>query len=126
MYVSRSLMIQGELSVKRRAIERVSVLTRNPQCESNFLASTRKGERSNKAQLLTSEEESALWEKGQLGDFSGNVLTNVNFKNLTEQLGLRGRQEHYNAYVKDVIIRQQEDGTEVVEFREDPSEKTER
>ena len=120
-------MIQGEeLSVKRRAIERVSVLTRNPQCESNFLASTRKGERSNKAQLLTSEEESALWEKGQLGDFSGKVLTNVNFKSLTEQLGFRGRQEHYNAYVKDVIIRQQEDGTEVVEFREDPSEKTER
>ena len=100
-------------------MERVSVLTRNPQCESNFLASTRKGERSNKAQPL-------MWEKGQLGDFSGKVLTNVNFKNLTEQLEFRGRQEHYNAYVKDVIIRQQEDGTEVVEFREDPSENRER
>ena len=67
-----------------------------------------------------------MWEKGQLGDFSGKVLTNVNFKNLTEQLEFRGRQEHYNAYVKDVIIRQQEDGTEVVEFREDPSENRER
>ena len=59
--------------------------------------------------------------KGQLGDFNGKVLTNVNFKNLTEQLGFRGRQEHYDAYVEDVIIRQPEDGTEVVEFREGPT-----
>ena len=76
-----------------------------------------KGKRPNKAQPITPEEESALWEKGQLGDFNGKVLTNVNFKNLTEQLGFRGRQEHYDAYVEDVIIRQREDGTEVVEFR---------
>ena len=67
------------------------------------------------------KEESVLWEKGQLGDFNGKVLTNVNFKNLTEQLGFRGRQEHYDAYVEDVIIRQREDGTEVVEFREGPT-----
>ena len=80
-----------------------------------------KGKRPNKAQPLTPDEESALWEKGQLGDFNGKVLTNVNFKNLTEQLGLRGRQEHYDAYVEDLVIRQQEDGTEVVEFREGPT-----
>ena len=80
-----------------------------------------KGKRPNKAQPITPEEESALWEKGQLGDFNGKVLTNVNFKNLTEQLGFRGRQEHYDAYVEDVIIRQREDGTEVVEFREGPT-----
>ena len=58
-----------------------------------------------KPQSLTSDEESALWEKGQLEDFNEKVLTNVNFKNLIEQLGLPGYQ-----------IRQQEDGTEVVEF----------
>ena len=40
--------------------------------------------------------------------------------NLTEQLGLRGRQEHYDAY-EDLVVRQQEDGTEVVEFREGPT-----
>ena len=45
----------------------------------------------------------------------------MNFKNLTEQLGFRGRQEHYNAYVEDFVIRQQEDGSEVVEFREGPT-----
>lgn len=80
-----------------------------------------KGQRPNKAQPMTSEEESALWEKGQLGDFNGKVLTNVNFKNLTEQLGFRGRPEHYDAYVEDVTIRQREDGTEVVEFRKGPT-----
>ena len=44
-------------------------------------------------------------------------VSNVS-KNLTEQLGLRGRQEHYDSYVEDFIIRQREDGSEVVEFRE--------
>ena len=55
------------------------------------------------------------------GDFNGKVLTNVIVKKLTEQLGLRGHQEHHNAYVEDLVIRQQEDGTEVVEFREGPT-----
>ena len=54
-------------------------------------------------------------------DFNGKVLTNVNVKNLTERLGLRGRQEHYDAYVEDLVIRQQEDGSEVVEFCEGPT-----
>ena len=72
-----------------------------------------KGKRPNKAQPLTPDEESAPWEKGQLGDFNGKVLTNVNLKNLIEQLGLRGRQEHFDAHVEDLVIRQQEDGTKV-------------
>ena len=79
-----------------------------------FLPQQGKRERSNKAQPITPEKESALWEKGQLCYFNGKVLTNVNFKNLTEQLGFRVCQEHYDAYVDDVILRQQEDGTEVV------------
>ena len=80
-----------------------------------------KGKRPNKSQPLTSEEESSLWLKGQLGDFNGKVLTNVNFKNLTEQLGFRGRQEHYDACVEGFFIRQQEDGSEFVEFRKGPT-----
>lgn len=47
-----------------------------------------KGKRPNKAQSLTPDDESALWEKGQLGDFNGKVLTNVKFKNLTAQHGV--------------------------------------
>ena len=86
----------------------------------NFLRQQGKGKRPNKAQAMTLAEERALWEKGQLGNFNARVLTNTNFQNLTEQLGLRGRQEHYDSYV-DFIIRQQEDGGEVVEFRESPT-----
>lgn len=80
-----------------------------------------KGKRPNKAHSLIPDEESALWEKGQQGDFNGKTLRNVKFKNLTEQLGLRGREEHYDAYVEDLVIRQHEDGTKVVEFREGPT-----
>ena len=79
-----------------------------------FLPQQGKRKRSNKAQPITPEKEWALWEKGQLCYFNGKVLTNVKFKNLTEQLGFRVCQEHYDAYVEDVILRQQEDGTEVV------------
>ena len=80
-----------------------------------------KGKRPNKAQPMTPVEEKASWQKGQLGDFNARVLTNTNFKNLTQELGLRGRQGHYDSYVEDFIIRQQQDGGEVVEFREGPT-----
>jgi hypothetical protein len=83
-----------------------------------FLRQQGKGKRPNKAQPLSPDEESALWEKGQLGDFNARVLTNTNFKNLTEQFGFRGRQEHYDSYVQDFILRQKVDGCEVVEFRD--------
>ena len=53
-------------------------------------------------------------EEWSVGDFDGKVLTNVNFKNLTEQLGsVTWSQEHYDVYVYvyvDLVIRQQEDG----------------
>ena len=41
--------------------------------------------------------------KGHLVDFNGKVLTNVNFKNLTEQLGFRGRQQHHEGAFLDVL-----------------------
>jgi hypothetical protein len=79
------------------------------------------GKRPNKAQPLAPEEENSLRNKGQLGEHNGRVLTNVNFKNLTEQLGLRGRQEHYDSYVEDFLIRRQEDRGELVEYRQKPT-----
>jgi len=35
--------------------------------------------------------------KGKLGNYNGVILTNANFKNLWEHMGLKGRQHHYNA-----------------------------
>lgn len=80
-----------------------------------------KGKRPNKAQPLAPEEESSLWDKGQLGHHDGRALTNVNFKHLTEHFGLRGRQEHYDSYVEDFTIRPQQNGGEVIEYRENPT-----
>lgn len=80
-----------------------------------------KGKRPNKSQPLNHDEESTLWTNGQLGDTNGRVLTNTNFKNLTEQLGLRGRQEHHDAYVEDFVVRNHEDGSVSVEFEENPT-----
>jgi len=60
-----------------------------------------KGKRPNKSSPLTTSDEEKLWAEGELGDHNGRALTHVNFKNLTEQMGFRGRQEHYDAYVED-------------------------
>jgi len=35
--------------------------------------------------------------KGKLGNYNGVILTNANFKNLSEHMGFKGRQNHYNA-----------------------------
>ena len=35
---------------------------------------------------------------------NGVALTNINLKNLSENFGLRGRQDHYDAYVQDVKV----------------------
>ena len=78
-----------------------------------------------RAQPLPPEEESALWENGQMGDFNGKVLTNKNLKNDWTTWLTRSPGTHYDAYVEasveDLVIRQQEDGTEVVEFRKGPT-----
>ena len=39
-----------------------------------------------------------------ISDHNGVALTNVNLKNLSENFGLRGRQDHYDAYVQDVEV----------------------
>ena len=39
-----------------------------------------------------------------LGDHDGVALTNVNFQNLSEPFGFRGRQDHYDAQVQDFEV----------------------
>ncbi|KAK3730999.1 hypothetical protein QZH41_006644 [Actinostola sp. cb2023] len=80
-----------------------------------------KGKRPNKSCPLTGEEEEKLWSSGQLGDHNGRTLTQVNFKNLTEQMGFRGRQDHYDAYIEDFQFINHEDGSESIKFTENPT-----
>ena len=81
----------------------------------------RKGKRLNKAQAYSETDEAILWREGKLGNHNGLALTNVNFKNLSETIGFRGRQDHYDAYVIDFSIFQMADGNKVIEFKENPT-----
>ena len=64
-----------------------------------------KGKRPNRAQPYSRVDEEIFWTEGKLGNHNGVALTNVNFKNLSEHMGFRGRQDHYN----------------VVQFEENPT-----
>ena len=80
-----------------------------------------KGKRPNRAQPYSRVDEEIFWTEGKLGNHNGVALTNVNFKNLSEHMGFRGRQDHYNAYVEDFTILQMADGEKVVQFEENPT-----
>ena len=80
-----------------------------------------KGKRPNRAQPYSREDEEIFWSEGKLGSHNGVALTNVNFKNLSEHLGFRGRQDHYNAYVEDFAIFQTAGGSKVVQIEENLS-----
>ena len=80
-----------------------------------------KGKRPNRAQPYSRVDEEIFWTEGKLGNHNGVALTNVNFKNLSEHMGFRGRQDHYNAYVEDFTILQMADGDKVVQFEENPT-----
>ena len=54
-----------------------------------------KGKRPNKAHPYSETDQAIFWGAGKLGKHNGLALTNVNFKNLSETMGFRGRQDHY-------------------------------
>jgi len=59
---------------------------------------------------------------GQLGKHSAQALVNVNFKNVTEHFGLRGRQEHSSMMVEDFnIITSPDSAVKYVTFKEGPT-----
>ena len=80
-----------------------------------------KAKRPNRAQPYSRLDEGMFWTEDKLGNHNGVALTNVNFKNLSEHVGFRGRQDHYNAYVEDFTILQMADGGKVVQFEENPT-----
>ena len=80
-----------------------------------------KGKRPNRAQPHSQEGEDIFCSEGKLESHNGVALTNVNFKNLSEHLGFKGRQDHYNAYVENFANFQTADGSKVVQFEENPT-----
>ena len=114
----------------RRKIMRASTISRREFKKSqetlNSKAKCLRGKRPNRAQPYTWIDEELFWCEGKFGSQNGVALTNVNFKNLAEHLGFRGRQDHYNAYVEDFTILQMVDGSKVVQFEENPNKTKQR
>ena len=89
--------------------------------KANLLRYQGKGKRPNRAQPYSRVDEEIFWTEGKLGNHNGVALTNVNFKNLSQHMGFRGRHDHYNAYVEDFTILQMADGDKVVQLKKNPT-----
>ena len=71
---------------------------------------------------MSEEDDEFLWQSRLLGKHSAQALVNVNFKNVTEHFGVRGRQEHYSMMVEDFNIITSPDGAvKYVTFKEGPT-----
>jgi len=57
------------------------------------------GKRKNASHALSEAHEEFLWISRHPGKHFSQALVKVNFKNVTEHFGLRGRQEHYSMMV---------------------------
>ena len=80
------------------------------------------GKRKHASHALSEADEEFLWQSGELGKHSAQALLNVNFKNVTEHFGLRGRQEHYSMIVEDFsIITSPDSAVKYVTFKEGPT-----
>ncbi len=81
------------------------------------LKSLGKGNRPNRAQCLTDQEEELLWERGALGDSTPDVLRNTMWFLCTKLLGFRGKHESEQLLWSDLKIETSELG-EYIEFNE--------
>ena len=80
-----------------------------------------RGKRPNKARQLSEEEEEILWKSEKLGGKTPESLIHTMWWLLTQQFGLRGRQEHHGMRLEDFRIMKGDDGLEFVEFAEGPT-----
>ena len=80
-----------------------------------------RGKRPNKARQLSEEEEEILWKCEKLGGKTPESLIHTMWWLLTQQFGLRGRQEHHGMRLEDFRILKGDDGLEFVEFAEGPT-----
>lgn len=80
-----------------------------------------RGKRPNAAKPLTLQEEEMLWENEKLGNGSPRALINTMWWLLTQQFGLRGRQEHHTMAVEDFGFGEDDNGVEYVTFKENPT-----
>ncbi|XP_069133285.1 uncharacterized protein [Argopecten irradians] len=76
------------------------------------------GNRPNKAQPVSDNEEEMLWECGQLGHDNPHALLNTVWFNNTKLLGFRGCDENRQLKWGDIELKHDETGSEYLEFNE--------
>ena len=69
------------------------------------LCSKGKGKRPHCAQSLNAEEEEISWKCGQLGTFTPESLRNTVFWLLIQHFGSRGRQQHDDIKINDIVYQ---------------------
>ena len=69
-----------------------------------FLKKSGKGNKPNVAEPLSAEMIEEMWLRNVLGKHDGEALTNVNFLNISQHFGFRGRQEHHQLKFGDFKI----------------------
>ncbi|XP_033730156.1 uncharacterized protein KIAA1958-like [Pecten maximus] len=76
------------------------------------------GNRPNKAEPVSENEEEMLWECGQLGHGNPHALLNTVWFNNTKLLGFRGCDENRQLKWGDIELKRDENGSEYLEFNE--------
>lgn len=76
------------------------------------------GQKPNAADSFSREEEEQLWKSGELGTHNARVLVQTMHMNLTQHLGLRGRQEHHSMKLTDFRFKVDDYGNRFVTFAE--------
>ena len=87
-------------------------------CKKRQAKASGKGNKPNKAQYLSEEQEGKLWEAGELGHDTPQSLQNTIWFVLTKLLGFRGSQESRDMRWGDFNIKEDDDGDRFVEFTE--------
>ena len=79
------------------------------------------GKKPNATKPITNEEEDLLWESGQLGSDDAEILLQTLWFLTTQHFGLRARQEHHSMRMENFKKVIGENGTEYIEFHENPT-----
>lgn len=88
--------------------------------KARLLRQSGKGKKPNRAESLTDQEKTTLWDCGQLGDSNSRSLLNAIWC-VVQQFGLRGRDNHYNLKMEEFSIKIDNSGRKYVQFIEGPS-----
>ena len=76
------------------------------------------GQKPNRAQSLSLQEEEELWRSGLLGIHDPSALVNTLWFLMTQHFGLRGRQEHHKMTVEDFVQKEDDNGNIYITFSE--------